>query len=88
MLVFIYSLYKELKQFGLKLKNKNTGHIGGYTVTLKEENDKPYLEKELLFDKDKLLENLIKENENKNVIFMKYQGKIYPFKIELRKAFF
>ena len=44
-LVFIYSPYKELKQFGLKFENKNTAHIGGYTVTLKEENDKLYLEK-------------------------------------------
>ena len=44
--------------------------------------------KNFFFNKDKLLENLIKENNNKNVIFMKYQGKIYPFKIELTKAFF
>ena len=43
---------------------------------LKEENDKLYLEKELFFNKDKLLENIIKENDNKNVIFFKYQGKI------------
>ena len=40
---------------------------------LKEENDKHYLEKELSFNKDKLLENLIKENDNKNVIFIKFR---------------
>ena len=28
-LVFIYSLYKELKEFGLKFENKKTGLIGG-----------------------------------------------------------
>ena len=56
-------------------------------VVLKEENDKHYLEKELSFNKDKLLENLIKENDNKNVIFIKYKGKIYPFKLEITKAF-
>ena len=28
-LVFIYSPYKELKEFGLKFENKKTGHIGG-----------------------------------------------------------
>ena len=53
---------------------------------LKEENDKLYLEKELFFNKDKLSENLIKENDNKNVIFIKYKGKIYPFKLEITKA--
>ena len=82
-LVFIYSPYKELKEFGLKFENKKTGHIGGFNVMLKEENDKLYLEKELFFNKDKLLENLIKENDNKNVIFIKYKGKIYPFKLEI-----
>ena len=86
-LVFIYSPYKELKEFGLKFENKRTGHIGGFNVMLKEENDKLYLEKELFFNKDKLLENLIKENDNKNVIFIKYKGKIYPFKLEITKAF-
>ena len=44
---------------------------------LKEENDKLYLEKELFFNKKKLFENLIKENDNKNVIFIKYKGEIY-----------
>ena len=47
-----------------------------------------FISKNNFFNKDKLLENLIKENNNKNVIFMKYQGKIYPFKIELTKTFF
>ena len=46
-LVFIYSPYKELKEFGVKFENKKTGHIGSYNVMLKEENDKLYLEKEL-----------------------------------------
>ena len=50
-LVFIYSSYKELKQFGLKFENKNTGHIDSYTVTLKGENDKLCLKKELFLTK-------------------------------------
>ena len=82
-LVFIYSPYKELTEFRLKFKNKKNGHIGGYNVMLKEENDKLYLEKELFFNKKKLLENL---NDNKNVIFIKYKGEIYPFKLEITKA--
>ena len=30
--------------------------------------------KNFFFNKDKLLENLIKGNDNKNVIFIKYEG--------------
>ena len=76
-LVFIYSPYKELKQFGLKFENKKTGNIGGYSFMLKEENGKLYLKKELFLNKDRFLENLTKENDNENVIFINYQGKIY-----------
>ena len=50
-LVFVYSSYKELKEFGLKIENKNTDHIGSYNVMLKEENDKLYLKKELFLIK-------------------------------------
>ena len=50
-LVFIYSPYKELKEFGLKFEKNKTGHIGGYNVMLKEENDKLYLEKDLFLIK-------------------------------------
>ena len=46
-----------------------------------------FISKKNFFNKDKLLENLIKENDNKNVIFIKYKGKIYPFKLERTKAF-
>ena len=49
--VFIYSPYKELKELGLKFENKKTGHIGGYNIMLKEENDKLYLKKELFLIK-------------------------------------
>ena len=45
--VLIYSPYKELKEFGLKFQRKKTRNIGRYTITMKEENDQPYLEKEL-----------------------------------------
>ena len=42
-LVFIYSPYKELKQFGLKFENKKNDPTSSYNVMLKEENDKLYL---------------------------------------------
>ena len=45
-----------------------------------------FISKKNFFNKDKLLENLIKESDNKNVIFIKYKGKIYPFKLEITKA--
>ena len=45
--VLIYSPYKELKEFGLKFQRKKTRNIGRYTITMKEENDQLYLEKEL-----------------------------------------
>ena len=69
-------------------KKKKLVLLADRNVMLKEENDKHYLEKELSFNKDKLLENLIKENDNKNVTFIKYKGKIYSFKLEITKAFF
>ena len=40
---------------------------------MKEENNKIYLEKELFLNK-KFLEKLMEENDNKNVIFFKYNG--------------
>ena len=56
--VLIYSPYKELKEFGLKFQRKKTGNIGRYTITMKEENDQLYLEKELFFDEKKVLANV------------------------------
>ena len=70
------------------MKIKKLVILAARNVMLKEENDKHYLEKELSFNKDKLLENLIKENDNKNLTFIKYKGKIYSFKLEITKAFF
>ena len=67
--VLIYSLYKELKEFGLKFQRKKTGNIGRYTITMKEENDQLYLEKELFFDEKNILANTVKEYDNKNVCF-------------------
>ena len=67
--VLIYSLYKELKEFGLKFQRKKTGNIGRYTITMKEENDQLYLKKELFFDEKNILANTVKEYDNKNVCF-------------------
>ena len=47
--VFVYSPYNELKKFGLKFQNKKSSNVNGYTISLKEEKDKIYLEKEIFF---------------------------------------
>ena len=57
-------------------------------MKLQEENDKLYLEKELFFDKQRLLSDLVKEYDCKNVIFMKHQNQILPFKFEIAGAYF
>ena len=51
-LVFVYSPYEELEILGLKFENKKKGHINGYSIQMKEENNKIYLEKELFFNKN------------------------------------
>ena len=72
-IVFVYSPYEELKIFGLKFKNKKKGNINGYAIQMIEENNKVFLEKELFFDRRRIIDQLIKENDKKNVIFFKYR---------------
>ena len=50
--VYVYSPYEELKLYGLKFENIGKS-IYKYTVDMKEENNKIYLEKRLFFDKKK-----------------------------------
>ena len=50
--VFVYSPYNELKKFGLKFQNKKSSNVNGYTISLKEEKDKLYLEKAIFFDRE------------------------------------
>ena len=50
-LVFVYSPCEELEIFGLKFENKKKGYINGYSIQMKEENNKIYLEKKLFLIK-------------------------------------
>ena len=77
--VFVYSPYNKLKKFGLKFQNKKSSNVNGYAISLKEEKDKLYLEKDIFFDRKKTLEQIFEENNRKNVIFFEYPCKIYPF---------
>ena len=86
--VFVYSPYNELKKFGLKFQNKKSSNVKGYTISLKEEKDKIYLEKEVFFNRKRTLERIFEENDRKNVIFFEYNSKIYPFKLKITKAYF
>ena len=86
--VFVYSPYKELKKSGLKFQNKKSSTVNGYTISLKEEKDKIYLEKDIFFNKRRTLEQIFEENDRKNVIFFKYRNEIYPFKLKITKAYF
>ena len=75
--VFVYSPYQELKKFGLKFENKKKGNINGYTISLTEENDKLYLEKELFFNKTEILKKIVREYDNKNVFFLNTEDKFF-----------
>ena len=86
--VFVCSPYNELKKFGLKFQNKKSSNVKGYTISLKEEKDKIYLEKEIFFDRKRTLEQIFEENDRKNVIFFTYRSKIYQFKLKITKAYF
>ena len=57
-------------------------------ISLKEENNKLYLEKELFFNKREILKKIVREYDNKNVFFFKYILQIYPFKFKITKAYF
>ena len=67
--VYVYSPYEELKAYGLKFENKGK-NVYKYTINLIEKNDKSYLEKKLFFDKKKILNEIIKETDRKNVFFL------------------
>ena len=86
--VFVYSPYNELKKFSLKFQNKKSSNVNSYTISLKEEKDKIYLEKDTFFDRKRTLEQMFEESDRKNVIFFEYRGKIYPFKSKITKAYF
>ena len=57
-------------------------------ISLKEENNKLYLEKELFFNKREILKKIVREYDNKNVFFFKYILQIYQFRFKITKAYF
>ena len=86
-LVYVYSPYEELKKYGLKFVNKGK-NIYKYTINMKDENEKLYLEKKLFFDKKKAIDEIIKEIDRKNTIFYKYNGELVPVKLSISDYFY
>ena len=87
--VYVYSPYEELKAYGLNFENREKGKsVSKYTIDMIEENDKLYLQKELSFDETQTINEIIKETDRKNVIFMKYNGEFYALKLEVSRYYY
>ena len=65
------------------------------TIYLKENNlqlfilhiKKDFTQKEIYFNKLRLVSKVKKKNDDKNMIFSKYRDKIYPFKLEITETY-
>ena len=87
--VYVYSPYKELKAYSLNFENREKGKsVSKYKIDVIEENDKLYLQKKLSFDKTQTINEIIKETNRKNVIFMKYDGEFYALKLEVLRYYY
>ena len=84
----VYLRYKAFVENGITYEKKNTSDdIGGYTVKLIKKNNKDFIQMEIYFNKSRLVLKIKKKNNDKNVIFLKYCNKIYPFKLEITEPF-
>ena len=85
----VYSLYKDFAENGITSEKKNTSDdINGYTVKLiKKKNNKDFIQKEIYFNKLRLISKIKKKNDDKIMIFLKYHNKIYLFKLEITEPF-
>ena len=81
-LVSIYSPYEELKDYGLTFENKS-GSVYKYTINLITERNNLFLEKKLFFDKKKIIEDIKKDSDRKNTFFIKHNGVLKAYKLEL-----
>ena len=50
-------------------------------------NNKDFIQKEIYFNKSRLVSKIKKKNDDKNMIFLKYRDKIYLFKLEITKPY-
>ena len=80
----VYSPYIDFVENGITYKKKNkSDDIGGYTKKIIRKNNKDFIQKEIYFNKSRLVSKIKKKKDDKNMIFFKYCDKIYPFKLEI-----
>ena len=80
----VYSPYKDFVENGITYEKKNKNNdIGGYTIKIIRKNNKDFIQKEIYFNKSRLVSKIKKKKDDKNMIFFKYCDKIYPFKLEI-----
>ena len=70
-----------------KKSNNKSDDIGGYTIKLIKKKNKGFIHREIYFNKPRLASKIKKKNDNKNMIFLKYRRKIYPFKLEITESY-
>ena len=76
----LYSPYKDFVENEITCKKNNkSDDIAGYTIKIIRKNNKDFIQKEIYFNKSRLVSKIKKKNDDKNMIFFKYRDKIYPF---------
>ena len=84
----VYSPYKDFVENGITYeKMSKSDDIGGYTIKIVRKNNKDFIQKEIHFNKSRLVSKIKKNNDNKNTIFFKYHDKIHPFKLETTEPY-
>ena len=85
--LFILGMKILLKMESLTKKKKKKNNIGGDTIKIIRKTKKEFIQKEIYFNKLRLVSKIKKKNDDKNVIFFKYCDKIYPFKLEITEPY-
>ena len=81
--------YKELINYEIMYeKNDKKSDVSGYLLKIRKKGDKTYISKNLFFDGNRFVSKQMTEFNSKNVVFMKYRGKIVPYKLRATKAYF
>ena len=61
-LAIVYSLYKDFFENGITCKKKNKNDdIGGYTIKIIRKNNKDFIQKEIYFNKSRLVSKIKKK---------------------------
>ena len=84
----VYLPYKDFVEKGNTYeKKKQIQRYWRLCYKTNKKNNKYFIHKEIYFNKSRLVLKIKKKNDNKNMIFLKYRGKIYPFKLEITKHY-